>query len=94
MVKCVFCGRDELSYIGLHLIKNDGTVSYFCSSKCRKNTIKLGRDKRKIKWTEAYREKMKKAAVSYKREEDKKSAVAAQKEENKKVEVKKQVKNK
>lgn len=55
MVKCIFCGKEENSFMGVHLIKNDGTVSYFCSSKCRKNALKLGRDKRKLKWTEAHK---------------------------------------
>lgn len=57
MVKCSFCGREEYAFKGVHLIKNDGTVAYFCSSKCRVNTLKLRRDKRKIRWTEAFREK-------------------------------------
>ena len=57
MVKCVFCGMEEYSFKGLHLIKNDGTINYFCSSKCRLNTLKLRRDKRKVRWTEAFREK-------------------------------------
>ena len=61
MVKCFFCGREEHAFKGLHLIKNDGTIQFFCSSKCRKNTIKLGRDKRKVKWTEAYAESVVKA---------------------------------
>ena len=55
MVKCVFCGKEQDSYLGLHYIKNDGSVNYFCSSKCRKNQLKLGRDKKRLKWTEAYR---------------------------------------
>lgn len=55
MTKCVFCGKEEPDFLGVHLIKNDGNVDFFCSSKCRKNTLNLGRDKRKIKWTEAYR---------------------------------------
>ncbi|MBS3090110.1 hypothetical protein J4461_04530 [Candidatus Pacearchaeota archaeon] len=55
MVKCFFCGREESPVRGVHLIKNDGSIQYFCSSKCRKNTLKLTRDKRKLKWTESYR---------------------------------------
>ena len=55
MTQCVFCGKERPDYEGVHLIKNDGTISYYCSSKCRKNSIKLGRDKRKIRWTNAYR---------------------------------------
>ena len=55
MVKCSFCGREEHSFKGTHLIKNDGTIAYFCSSKCRKNVVNLHRDKRKVRWTESYR---------------------------------------
>ena len=62
MVKCVFCGKDAYSHLGVHLIKNDGSVDFFCSSKCRKSALKLKRDKRKIRWTEAYRLERKKAA--------------------------------
>jgi large subunit ribosomal protein L24e len=51
----VYCGREEPAYKGIHLITNDGTVQYFCSSKCRKNALKLKRDKRKLKWTEAHK---------------------------------------
>jgi len=54
MTKCVFCGRDESPHKGVHLLKNDGSVNFFCSSKCRKNALNLGRDRKKIKWTEAY----------------------------------------
>jgi len=32
-----------------------GKIYYFCSSKCDKNMLKLGRSKRKTKWTKAYR---------------------------------------
>jgi large subunit ribosomal protein L24e len=54
MTKCVFCGKDETPFKGQHLIKNAGVVDYFCSSKCRNNSIKLKRDKRKVRWTEAF----------------------------------------
>ena len=55
MVKCVFCGCESSINKGVHFIKNDGSVNYFCSGKCRKNSLKLGRDKRRLKWTESYR---------------------------------------
>ena len=55
MVKCVFCGKDENAVKGVHLMANDGTINYFCTGKCRKNSLILGRDKRKIKWTEAFK---------------------------------------
>lgn len=54
MAKCSFCGKEERSFKGIHLIKNTGIIAYFCSSKCQKNTLKLKRDKRKLKWTEAF----------------------------------------
>ena len=54
MVKCVFCGKEESLHKGVHYVKNDGTVNYFCSSKCRQNVLKLKRDPRKIRWTEAF----------------------------------------
>ncbi len=63
MVKCVFCGKEEKSFRGTHYIKNTGIVLYFCSSKCRKNLLKLKRDKRKFKWTEAFHEKRNKSRL-------------------------------
>jgi large subunit ribosomal protein L24e len=35
-------------------VKNDGSILWFCSSKCRKNALKLKRDSRKLKWTAYY----------------------------------------
>jgi len=63
MTKCNFCGKEEHAFIGIHLIKNDGSINYFCSHKCRLNTLKLGRDRRKIKWTEAFHSKKDKIAT-------------------------------
>lgn len=55
MIKCVFCGREAYEHTGIHLITNIGVINFYCSSKCRKNATKLGRDKRKVRWTESYR---------------------------------------
>ncbi|MBM3233300.1 50S ribosomal protein L24e [Candidatus Pacearchaeota archaeon] len=77
MVKCIFCGNEDDPFRGIHLIKNDGSISYFCSSKCKKNALKLKRDKRKLKWTSAYREEKEKAAK--KAEETKNPPVAESK---------------
>jgi large subunit ribosomal protein L24e len=63
MTKCVFCGIEESPYRGVSLIKNDGTVNFFCSGKCRKNALNLKRDKKKFKWTEAYRITREKAVL-------------------------------
>lgn len=54
MAKCVFCGVEKPNFTGVFLMRNDGSVNFFCGSKCRKNMLKLGRDKRKIRWTEAF----------------------------------------
>ena len=55
MVKCVFCGKEDIPIRGVHFITNTGEVQFLCSSKCRKSALKLRRDKRRLKWTEAYR---------------------------------------
>jgi large subunit ribosomal protein L24e len=55
MVKCSFCGKEIPKGTGKMLIKNDGKILYFCSRKCEKNMIELGRDPKKVKWTEEYR---------------------------------------
>jgi len=52
--KCSFCGRDIPPGTGIMYVKNDGTILWFCSSKCRKNALKLGRNPRKLKWTLKY----------------------------------------
>ncbi len=51
---CNFCNRKIKPATGTMLIKNDGSILYFCSDKCRKNMLKLRRDARKLKWTEKY----------------------------------------
>ena len=56
MVKDSFTGEEVSPHRGVHLLKNDGTVEYYSSSKSFKNALKLKRDKRKLKWTEAYRQ--------------------------------------
>ncbi|PIN92732.1 50S ribosomal protein L24e [Candidatus Pacearchaeota archaeon CG10_big_fil_rev_8_21_14_0_10_31_24] len=80
MAKCVFCGKEESAVRGVHLMANDGTVNYFCSSKCRKNSLKLKRDKRKVKWTESYklaREKRLKSEADRKAQEAEKPSKLA-----------------
>ncbi|HYA22177.1 MAG TPA: 50S ribosomal protein L24e [Thermoproteota archaeon] len=48
--KCSFCGREIEPGTGLLYARNDGSVLWFCSKKCRKNSLKLGRNPRKVKW--------------------------------------------
>lgn len=80
MVKCVFCGKEESPFRGVTLIQNNGITNFYCSSKCRKNALKLGRDKKKLKWTEAYRLAREKAVKNQKME-GKKEVKEEQKEE-------------
>jgi len=53
-IKCSFCGNDFPTGTGMMYVKNDGSILWFCSSKCRKNALKLKRDSRKLKWTAYY----------------------------------------
>jgi large subunit ribosomal protein L24e len=36
-------------------VRNNGTVLWFCSDKCRKNMLELHRDPRRLKWTAKYK---------------------------------------
>ncbi len=35
-------------------IRKDGTIHFFCSGKCQKNLLQLGRIGRKVRWTRRY----------------------------------------
>lgn len=48
--KCSFCDRNFLIGKGILYVKRDGSILRFCSSKCLRNSVKLGRNPRKIKW--------------------------------------------
>jgi large subunit ribosomal protein L24e len=52
-MKCSFCGREIVPGTGTLYITKEGKKFVFCSSKCEKNQIKLGRTARKQKWTES-----------------------------------------
>lgn len=52
--RCSFCGREIKPGRGIMFVKNVGSVLWFCSSKCRKSMLKLGRNPKKLKWTEVY----------------------------------------
>jgi len=38
-------------------VRNDGSILYFCSTKCRKSLMTYDRDPRKLKWTVYYGKK-------------------------------------
>ncbi|MCK5403483.1 50S ribosomal protein L24e [Candidatus Bathyarchaeota archaeon] len=52
--QCSFCGKDFPQGTGLMYVKTNGTIFWFCSSKCRKAQLKFKRDARKLKWTQYY----------------------------------------
>lgn len=49
MPVCTFCKRPYEFPRGTTVVHKDGTVKYFCCSKCRKSS-EMGRDNRKVKW--------------------------------------------
>lgn len=48
--KCVFCDLPIEPGTGMMFVRRDGTVLYFCSSRCERNMVKLKRKRRKVKW--------------------------------------------
>ncbi|MBU0666530.1 MAG: 50S ribosomal protein L24e [Nanoarchaeota archaeon] len=54
MAKCDFCKKPIPAGTGKKYIKKDGKILDFCSSKCEKNLLKLGRKSRTTKWTNEY----------------------------------------
>ena len=52
MKKCTFCGSSMEPGTGKMLVKKDGSINYFCSTKCENNS-KLGRIPRLTRWTAA-----------------------------------------
>jgi large subunit ribosomal protein L24e len=54
-MECSFCGREIRKGLESVYVTAKGKLYYFCSSKCDKNMLKLGRSKRKVKWTATYR---------------------------------------
>jgi large subunit ribosomal protein L24e len=51
---CSFCGASIEPGTGKMYVKKDGTTFLFCSNKCSKNMIEMGRVPRKVTWTAAY----------------------------------------
>jgi len=58
--KCSFCGGRLEPGTGIMFVRNDGSVLFFCSSKCERSH-KLGRKPQKIKWTEKFKKVQKSA---------------------------------
>ncbi|MEW6528833.1 MAG: 50S ribosomal protein L24e [Candidatus Micrarchaeota archaeon] len=56
MHPCYFCGNEIRKGTGMVYIKKDGVILYFCSSKCRKNSLNLKREGTKVKWTKTWKQ--------------------------------------
>jgi len=50
---CSFCGNEVEPGTGKMFVRRDGTVFFFCSSKCEKNLLDLRRVPRTVRWTRA-----------------------------------------
>ena len=55
MPKCAYCGKEYDFPRGLTLVKNDGSILYFCSAKCRKNKFMK---RRKVEWVRKKKKKI------------------------------------
>ncbi|MEK6839543.1 MAG: 50S ribosomal protein L24e [Nanoarchaeota archaeon] len=55
MVKCSFCGNQIAKGTGMMYVLKEGKIFYFCSSKCKKNQLKLKRTPANFKWTTQYK---------------------------------------
>ncbi len=51
---CSFCGGPIEPGTGKMYVRKDGSISFFCSSKCQ-NNHSLGRVPRRVTWTKAGR---------------------------------------
>ena len=79
---CSFCGKEIEPGTGRMYVKKDGSVLFFCGSKCYKNMMELKRVPRRVSWTAEYQNE-KKIRTGAKEEPEK---------EEKKKPVKKKVK--
>jgi len=52
---CTFCGNEIEPGTGKMFIRKDGTTYHFCSMKCQKNLLNLGRIPRRVRWTKNFK---------------------------------------
>lgn len=52
-MKCTFCGEEIERGEGKIFVKGDGTSYFYCSSKCEKNHLKLGKEPKNTEWVGA-----------------------------------------
>ena len=83
MANCSFCEGPIPKGTGLMYVKKDGTLFNFCSSKCKKNNLDLGREGRRQKWTQAAKKFMARQLNKSETEKAAKAASAAGKAQKK-----------
>ncbi|MBI4043257.1 MAG: 50S ribosomal protein L24e [Candidatus Diapherotrites archaeon] len=54
-MQCSFCGIQIPRGTGKIFVRKTGQTFFFCSNKCEKNLLKLGRSPRNVKWTLEFR---------------------------------------
>lgn len=54
MPNCTFCGNRIEKGTGKIFVFKTGKIAYYCSMKCEKNMLKLGRKARDLKWTKNF----------------------------------------
>jgi large subunit ribosomal protein L24e len=57
IVKCSYCGKEMPPGKGKTFVRINGEILYFCTEKCQKYKIKLGKPARTIRWTLHYGKK-------------------------------------
>ncbi len=50
MANCIFCNTKIEKGTGMMFVYKTGKIVHFCSSKCEKNMMHLGRKARNLKW--------------------------------------------
>ena len=50
MAKCSFCNKEIEKGTGKIVVSTSGRTRNFCTMKCEKNMLKLGRKSVKLKW--------------------------------------------
>ncbi len=68
--ECTFCGKKIEPGTGKLYIKSDGQSFNFCTSKCEKNMVDIGRKDRQTRWTKKHAQE--KAVKTYHKKEEKK----------------------
>jgi large subunit ribosomal protein L24e len=50
MALCSFCKHELERATGKMYVRRDGSALYFCSTKCQRNMVNLGRSPRNVQW--------------------------------------------